>query len=514
MTRNNRTRLGACVRAWHGRLAHASHGRPARGLTACLLAAAMAAVCLLACPAGAQPAAGAADQEGVALTVYNGGYGVVRETRSLDIDKDGRVKFKDVASAIDATTVFFKSLTDPTAKLLEQNYQYDLVSADKLLGKYIDKPIEIVCTGKTYGGRLLSYDGAQIMLMEDGGGITMVQRADNVKDIRFKVLPEGLLTKPTLLWLVATDKPGKQTVEVSYQTGGVNWHAEYVLVVDKDDAAADLTGWVSVQNNSGKTYADARMKFIAGDVRRVQPPPTASPRSSGSTFAKPGAAPMEEKAFFEYHMYTLPRPSTVADNEIKQLEMFSPVRGMKVTKRFLYNPLGNWRWGYGGRYEDRSYGATSADKKVAVFIEFTNSKDNQLGIPLPAGKVRVYKQDEADKALEFIGEEQIDHTPKDEDLSLRIGNAFDIVGERKQTDFKVEVGRHWMQETIEIKVRNHKKQDAVIRVKEPLYRWVNWKITETNVKEYKKLDSQTVAWDLPVKADAEVTLTYVVEYTW
>jgi hypothetical protein len=143
-----------------------------------------------------------------------------------------------------------------------------------------------------------------------------------------------------------------------------------------------------------------------------------------------------------------------------------------------------------------------------------NSKDNQLGIPLPGGKVRVYKQDEADKALEFIGEEQIDHTPKDEDLSLRIGNAFDIVGERKQTDFKVEVGRHWMQETIEIKVRNHKKQDAVIRVKEPLYRWVNWKITETNVKEYKKLDSQTVAWDLPVKADGEVTLTYVVEYTW
>jgi hypothetical protein len=481
-------------------------------LFVCLWAAAMAAVCLLACPAGAQPAA--ADQEGVALTVYNGGYGVVRETRSLDIDKGGLVKFKDVAAAIDATTVFFKSLTDPSAKLLEQNYQYDLVSADKLLGKYIDKPIEIVCTGKTYGGRLLSYDGAQIVLKEDGGGITMVQRADNVKDIRFKVLPEGLLTKPTLLWHVATDKPGKQTVEVSYQTGGVNWHAEYVLVVDKDDAAADLTGWVSVQNNSGKTYADARMKFIAGDVRRVQPPPRSGLVGGRALLEKGFAEAMEEKAFFEYHMYTLPRPSTVADNEIKQLEMFSPVRGMKVTKRFLYNPLGNWRWSYGGRYEDRSYGATAADKKVAVFIEFTNSKDNQLGIPLPAGKVRVYKQDEADKALEFIGEEQIDHTPKDEDLSLRIGNAFDIVGERKQTDFKVEVNRHWMQETIEIKVRNHKKEDVVVRVKEPLYRWVNWKITETNVDKYEKLDSQTVAWDLPVKADGEVTLTYVVEYTW
>ena len=471
-------------------------------------------------PAAGQPAAGAAGQpadqkEGVALTVYNGGYGVVREIRLLEIDKDGAVQFKDVAAAIDATTVFFKSLTDPAAKLLEQNYQYDLVSADKLLRKYIDKSIEVVCAGKTYAGRLLSYDGAQIVLKEETGGITMVQRADNVKDIRFKLLPEGLLTKPTLLWLVATARPGRQLVEVSYQTGGVTWHAEYVLVVNKDDTAADLTGWVSVQNNSGKTYTDAKMKFIAGDVRRVQPPVSGQPSDRLGYLAKGmRESAMEEKAFFEYHMYTLPRPSTVADNEIKQLEMFSPVRGMKVQKLFLYNPLGNWRWGYGGRYQDRAYGATAADKKVAVFIEFRNSKENQLGIPLPAGKVRVYKQDEADKALEFIGEEQIDHTPKDEDLSLRIGNAFDIVGERKQTDFKIELGRNWMQESVEIKVRNHKKEDAVVRVKEPLYRWVNWKITETNVKEYKKLDSQTVAWDLPVKADGEVTLTYIVEYTW
>ena len=478
--------------------------------------AVLAASAMFALPVGAQPAAAAAaaDQEAVALTVYNGGYGVVRETRQLEIDKNGQVQFKDVASAIDATTVFFKSLTDPSAKLMEQNYQYDLVSADKLLRKYIDKPIEVICAGKSYAGTLLSYDPAQIVLKEEAG-ITMVQRADNVKDIRFKVLPEGLLTRPTLVWLVATDKPGKQLVEVSYQTGGVNWHAEYVLVVNKDDTGADLTGWVSVQNNSGKTYCDARMKFIAGDVRRVQPPTGERRLGLYADRAKNGAAaPMEEKAFFEYHMYTLPRPSTVADNEIKQLEMFSPVRGMKVAKMFLYNPLGNWRWSYGGRYSDRSYGATSADKKVAVFIEFRNSKDNQLGIPLPAGKVRVYKQDEADKALEFIGEEQIDHTPKDEDLSLRIGNAFDIVGERKQTDFKVETGRNWMQESIEIKVRNHKKEDVVVRVKEPLYRWVNWKITETNVKDYKKLDSQTVAWDLPVKADGEVTLTYVVDYTW
>ncbi|MBI5725517.1 MAG: DUF4139 domain-containing protein [Planctomycetes bacterium] len=469
------------------------------------------AICLSALPAGAQDAAAPPEQGSVEVTVYNGGYGVVREKRQLEIDKNGRVLFKDVAAQIDPTTVFFKSVTDSSAKLLEQNYQFDLVSAEKLLHKYIDKPVDVICANKTYSGTLLSYDGAQIVLKEESG-ITMIQRPDNVRDIRFKVLPEGLLTRPTLLWQVATEKPGKQQVEVSYQTNGIGWHAEYVLAVNKDDTAADMTGWVSVQNNSGKTYTDAKLKFIAGDVRRIQPCYPESRRYPGKGLAE--SDPMVEKAFFEYHLYTLPRPSTVADNEIKQLEMFSPIRGLKVEKKYLYNPLGSWRWNYGGRYEERAYGADAADKKVAVFIEFKNSKENQMGMPLPAGKVRVYKQDEADKALEFIGEEEIDHTPKDENLSLRIGNAFDIVGERKQTDFKVESRRNWMQETIEIKVRNHKKEDAVIRVKEPMYRWTNWKITETSVKEFKKLDSRTVAWDLPVKADGEVVLTYTVEYTW
>jgi len=461
----------------------------------------------LALPAAAQ------EKEGVSLTVYNGGYAVVREIRSLDVPEGGEVKFTDVASAIDATTVHFKSLTDPAAKLLEQNYQYDLVSADKLLKKYLDKPIDVVCKEKTYSGVLLSFDGGQIVLKEDGGGLAMVQRPDNVRDIRFKVLPEGLLTRPTLVWQVWTQKPGKHLAEVTYQTGGMGWHAEYVLVLGANDTAADLSGWVSVQNNSGKTYQDSRMKFIAGDVRRVQPRPEPMMEyAEGGAKAAMPPAPMEEKAFFEYHMYMLPRPSTVADNEIKQLEMFDPVRGMKVDKKFLYNPMGDFRWSPGGRYDQPSYGVTSP-QKVNVFIEFRNDQKNKLGIPLPAGKIRVYKQDPDDKALEFVGEEKIDHTPKDEKLELEVGNAFDIVGERKQTEFRVESGRKWMQESLEIKVRNHKKEDVVVRVKEPLYRWVNWRITQES-HEHIKLDSRTVAWDLPVKADGEVTLTYTVEYTW
>jgi len=463
---------------------------------------------------GKAPPAAGDREEGVALTVYNGGYGVVRETRSLDIGKDGMVRFVDVASAIDATTVHFKSLTDPAAKLLEQNYQYDLVSADKLLKKYVDQPLNVVTKdGKTYAGRLLSFDGGQIVLQDDKGGLAMIQRPDNVRDIQFGKLPAGLLTRPTLVWLVATDKPGRQLAEVTYQTGGLNWHAEYVLVLNDKDTAADLTGWVSVQNNSGKTYDQARMKFIAGDVRKIQEPIIQLGLARAGAAKPMGTpAPMEEKAFFEYHMYTLPRPSSVADNEVKQLEMFSPVQEMKVDKRFLYNPNRGWRW-YGGLVTDKSYGVTT-DKKVNVFIEFKNSRENKLGIPLPAGKVRVYKQDPSDKALEFIGEEKIDHTPKDEELSLQIGNAFDIVGERRQTDFRVESGRNWMSESFEIKIRNHKTEDVVVRVKEPLYRWNTGKIVETNQKEYKKLDAFNVAWDLPVKADGETVLIYTAEYTW
>jgi hypothetical protein len=214
----------------------------------------------------------------------------------------------------------------------------------------------------------------------------------------------------------------------------------------------------------------------------------------------------------------LPRPSTVANNETKQLEMFSPVSKMKVTKKYLYNPLGSWRWSWGNRYNSRNaFGANAVSKKVGVFIQFDNSKANKLGIPLPAGKFRLYKKDDAeggDGAMEFVGEEKIDHTPKDEELSLKIGNAFDIVGERKTTTFRVDNRAHWMEETVEIKVRNHKKSDVVVRIKDPMYRWTNWNITQTSHDTYKKLDARTVAWDLPVKADGEVVLTYTVKYTW
>ncbi|MFP3936743.1 MAG: DUF4139 domain-containing protein [Phycisphaerae bacterium] len=467
-------------------------------------------VVLMALAAIALPAC--ADEEGVALTIYNGGYGVVREVRELNVPNSGRVMFTDVAARIDPTTVHFKSITDPEAKLLEQNYQYDLVSADKLLDKYIDRNIRIETQAGGYSGKLLSYDSGQLVLDLDDGGIAMVRRGENVRDIRFGELPEGLLTRPTLVWLVSTDTAGKHLAEVSYQTDGLGWHAEYVFVLDEADTKADLSGWVSVDNKSGKTYRDAKLKFIAGDVHRAPRPP-AVPRYDGArTGAMAEAAPMEEKAFFEYHMYMLPRPSTVADNEVKQLEMFPTARDVSVTKRFVYRPLSGFRWNPGRRNTDAS--AAGGDGKVNVLIEFVNSERNNLGIPLPAGNVRVYKRDAADDAMEFIGEERIDHTPKDEELSLMIGNAFDLVGERRQTDFKVESRRNWMSETIEIKLRNRKDDQAVtIDVREPMYRWRNWRITESS-HEWEKRDAFNVEWSVPVEAGEEAVVTYTVEYTW
>lgn len=449
--------------------------------------------------------------EGVALTVYNGGYGVVREIRKVDVGDDGHVRFQDVATGIDATTVHFKSLTDPAAKLLEQNYQYDLVSADKLLRRYIDRPIEVIAPGTSYEGRLLSFDTQQLVL-QDVDGITMVQRPHNVRDIRFGPLPEGLITRPTLLWMIATRRSGEHLAEVTYQTTGLNWHAEYVLVLGDDDTTADLRGWVSVENNSGKRYASARLKFVAGDVHRVAPRTNRHKRGVlYAAVAEGDESSMQEKAFFEYHLYTLPRRSTVADREVKQLEMFPPVAGLTVAKRFLYNPLGHFRHG-GGRHLNREYGISS-EKKVRVFIEFENAEKNGLGIPLPAGKIRVFKQDPEDGALEFVGEERIDHTPKDEELSLQIGNAFDIVGQRRQTDFRLEKHRNWMRESIEIKIRNHKEKAVDVRIKEPISRWSNWQITERS-HDFAKLDAGTVAFDVSVPAEGTTATTYTVEYAW
>lgn len=455
-------------------------------------------------------------QEGVALTIYNQNFGVVRERRKVNVEeKIGTVRFTDVASQIDGTSVQFKSITDPDAAVLEQNYEYDLVSADKLLEKYIDKPIEVLTKdGSRYSGTLLSFDGNQLVIRQAGEktGIVMVQRGDNVKDIQFGALPEGLITKPTLVWKLATEKVGEQLIEVAYQTAGINWQADYNAVLNAKDTALDLGGWVTINNQSGATYKDAKLKLIAGDVRRLQQP---MPEGAVGSFRASGmakeAAGFEEKSFFEYHLYTLGRPATVAQNQTKQIELLQTA-DVPVKKVFLYDGAPQYRF-YGGLNTDASYGNEEGNKKVNVIIELKNSKDNHMGMALPKGKVRLYKRDEADGSLEFIGEDEIDHTPKDETIKLHIGDAFDVVGERKRTNFTIDVNAHVMTESFEIRVRNHKAEPIEVLVKESLYRWSNWEITAANQK-WTKYDSNTIHFPVKVDKDGEQVITYTVRYTW
>jgi len=450
-------------------------------------------------------------EEGIALTIYNQNFGVVREKRDVDVkEKTGTIQFTDVASQIDGTSVQFKSLTDPDATVLEQNYEYDLVSADKLLEKYIDKQIAVLTKdGSRYSGSLQSFDANQLVIRQEAG-IVMVQRGDNVKDIQFGALPEGLITKPTLVWKLATEKVGQQLIEVAYQTAGINWQADYNAILNPSDTKLDLGGWVTINNQSGATYKDAKLKLIAGDVRRVeQPRPAMMYRAMGA--AKATEAGFEEKAFFEYHLYTLGRPATVAQNQTKQIELLK-VADVPVKKVFLYDGAPQYRF-YGGLNNDANYGSEDSNKKVNVVVELKNSKENNLGMALPKGKMRLYKRDEADGSLEFIGEDEIDHTPKDETIKLHIGDAFDIVGERKRTDFHVDASSHVITESFEVRVRNHKTEPVEVLVKETLYRWNNWEIAESNQK-WTKYDSNTIHFPVKVDKDGEQVVTYTVRYTW
>ena len=468
---------------------------------------------------GSSPLA-AQDKPGVAVTVYNQGFAVVKDDREIDIpNAEAVVKFTDVAQHIDPTSVYFKSLTDPDGTtVLEQNYEYDLVSADKLLYKYIDKPIKVFTkTKQNYEGTLLSCDAAQIVLRADQG-LSMIERPDNVQDLQFGALPEGLLTRPTLVWTVAAQKPGKQLVRVAYQTTEMQWRADYNVVVNKDDTKADVGGWVTVTNQSGATYKDAKLKLIAGDVRRIMPEVDDQGGFAGMNGMRmeqdKGMAMPQEKAFFEYHLYTFPRPTTLADNQVKQLEL---LQAADVGVQKVYQYKGSMNPFYGGFNITRGYGETG-NKKVNVILEIMNTEGNHLGKPLPAGKVRVFKKDEADKSLEFVGEDKIDHTKVTDKVKLYVGDAFDLNGERKVVDFKVENGRRWMEEKVKITLTSAKTEEVTIRVEEKLSRARNWTLVEKS-DEFAKTDANTIEFDVKVPAKkgdepGKTVVTYTVDYTW
>ena len=446
------------------------------------------------------------------------GYAVVRHERSLALERArNTVRFTDVAALIDPTTVTFESLTDPRGThVVEQNFQFDLVNTAKLLQKYVDRSITVDQvrgnTVESFTGTLLSTSGGLVLRHPDG----TLQTVPNNAGVKLPELPGGLITRPTLVWDIAANKPGTHQSRVSYQTTGITWWADYnVTYADGANANScrlDIGAWVSILNQSGAGYPDAKLKLVAGDVHRVPAPgrPRASMDSARAMMAEAKVAGFEEKAFFEYHLYTLGRPTTLPDNSTKQIELFPTARGVLCEKTLVY-------YGAPGFYgsspiTDRNYGIQS-NNKVDVYLGFRNAPENNMGMPLPAGRIRVSKLDDADKTLEFIGEDTIDHTPTKEKVLIKLGSAFDVVGERRQVNFSVDTSRKTMTEEIEVKLRNQKKEAVAVIVKENLYRWVNWNIVQKN-HDYAKQDARTVHFPVRIAAGGETTVRYTVQYTW
>jgi len=444
---------------------------------------------------------GIEDQTGLAVTIYNVNLGLVKDQREIRLrGGTGELRFMDVASQIIPTSVHIKSLIDPDSlHILEQNYEYDLLNPQKLLDKYVGKEVKLYYKNP-YSEReeivtatLLSNNGGPIFRI--GDEITF----GHPGRIIFPGVPENLISKPTLVWLIENDLASPQKVEASYLTNGINWRADYVVTLNENDDRADLSGWVTIDNKSGTTYKNAKLKLVAGDVNRVKDEQEYRDKMMRvAEIAGKAAAPQfKEEEFFEYHIYTLERAATIKENQTKQISLVN-ADTIPVKKELLY-------YGTAYYYYNR-YGEAISNQKVGVFVEIENKKENNLGIPLPKGTVRVYKHDK-EKSLQFVGEDSIDHTPKDEKVRVKLGDAFDVVGSRKQTDWK-KIASDTYEASFEISLRNHKKEDVVVKVVEPVPG--DWTMLSSSHK-YEKTEAFTAEFKIPVPKDKEVKITYRVK---
>ncbi|MEZ4672064.1 MAG: DUF4139 domain-containing protein [Anaerolineae bacterium] len=450
--------------------------------------------------------------DGVNLTIYNQGTALVQDRRTFDLAAGvSTLDFTDVAASIDSTSVSFTSLTDPLGtRVLEQNYVFDLVGSSALFERYIDERIEVVTEdGTVFAGQLLSGRNGEIILRQDSGEVTVL-RQSNLRDVRFPALPDGLITRPTLRWMLDSSG-GSQQVELRYLTGGMNWSADYIFLLANDNSHLDLNGWITLTNTSGASFTDAKLKLVAGDVNRL---PVPQDIALGQAMPTTTSLERDEKQvaqrdFNEYKLYEVQRPVTVGDNQTKQVEFVSGAN-IPANTFFVYDgsqPV----YSYYGPITDQYYGQTGITD-VQNWLEFTTGEESGLDVPLPAGRVRVYQED-VDGAALLIGENSIDHTPKGEKVTLYLGNAFDLVGERTQTNFQW-LGVNVLEETFEIKLRNRKENQTVqVRVPEHLYRWSNWEIM-TSSDPYTKVNSSTVEYRLDVQPGEEKVLTYTVRYSW
>jgi hypothetical protein len=456
-----------------------------------------------------------------ALTIYNQNFAVVRDTVPLDLQSGvNDVRYADATAQVEPDSVI---LRDPTGKhslqILEQNYRNDPVTQELLLSMFEGKTIDFetlrlkdntqvreIVPGKIIRSGYVPGGNAVQPIIEVDGKLQFSLPGEPL----FPDLGDDTVLKPTLNWLLQSDKPGKFDAEVGYITGGFSWSASYNLVSPEKGDIVDVVGWITMNNQSGKTFHDASIKLMAGDVNRVQPPGYAVGGMARTAMMESLNAPaVTEKAFDEFHLYSIARPTTLRDRETKQVEFVHAEKVVAPTI-YVYDGAPGYRF-YGGLNYEQGYGM-EGNKKVQVMREFVNAETNHLGIALPAGKLRFYRRD-TDGQLQFVGENQIDHTPRNETIRLTTGNAFDLVGERKQTNFHVDTGDKWMDESFEIKLRNRKTEPVVIRVVEHLYRWNNWEITQKS-DDFTKQDSQTIEFRVPVKPDEEKVVTYTVHYSW
>ncbi len=497
---------------------------PNTTLTKFLSAAALAALLLISpwtyhtlCAQAASPAPestvdGSAtttqnDQSDLAVTVYNSELALVRDVRQINLAAgESRLRFMDIAASVNPATVHFRSLTDPSKlSVLEQNYEFDLLDPSKLLQKYVGREVTLVRAKMSSGSTqwdevkatLLSLNGAPVWKVGNE-----IVTGLSYESIRFPQLPENLFERPTLLWTLQNTGARRQKVEASYLTGNLSWSADYVLNVAKDETSGDLDGWITLANHSGTAFKNAQLQLVAGDLHRVVAQYGGIAGRAMDSIAKSAAAPMvQQEAFSEYHLYTMNRRTSVLNQETKQISLLNASH-FPLQKVYVVD---------GQSYYYHTQTPTGAPQKdpVQVFYRFKNEEKAGLGMPMPAGTIRVYQADSRGGSL-FAGEDHIDHTPKDEDIRLHIGNAFDIVAERKQTDFKAISNRVYEFE-YEITLRNHKDMPITVEVNEPI--GGDWEMLNSTYK-FTKTAAFAAQFQVPVEKGSTSVLKYRVRVRW
>ena len=447
------------------------------------------------------------DQSELAVTVYNSDLALVRDVRNLQLSRGvGQLRFMDIAATVNPATVHFRSLTEPSrVSVLEQNYEYDLLEPDKLLRKYVGRQVTLMRTRQDGGSTrqeevkalLLSYNSAPVWQI--GNEIVTGLGADH---IRFPELPDSLYSRPTLIWTIENEGAARHRVEASYLASKLSWQADYVFTVARDDKSGDLNGWVTLTNGSGTAFRNATLQLVAGDLNRVRQQLMRVEREADARRADlAAAAPMAEESFSDYHLYTLGRKTTINNNQTKQVSMLEGTE-LPVVKRYVVEGQRHY-------YHNQQHPGSPLKDNVQVYYQFKNEQKAGLGMPMPAGVLRVYQQD-SKGGVQFVGEDRIAHTPKDETLNVKIGHAFDVVAERNQIDFR-RIASNVYEFEYEITLRNHKSQAVAVEVNEPV--GGTWQMLRSS-HEWTKTAAWAAQFKVPVAADGSATLKYRVRVTY